>query len=85
MRDAFDYSDDMHRSDLYLRFDAHIGKKFVYVPDVKIGTGVIATAGLYKKALIQGGGIIAPDTFQRIRKEKQEASITFFEIRGLEG
>ena len=77
MRDAFDYSDDMHRSDLYLRFDAHIGKKFVYVPDVKIGTGVIATAGLYKKALVQGGGIIAPDTFQRIRKEKQEASITF--------
>ena len=77
MRDAFDYSDDMHRSDLYLTFNAHIGKKFVYVPDVKIGTGVIATAGLYKKALIQGGGIIAPDTFQRIRKEKQEASITF--------
>jgi hypothetical protein len=77
MRDAFDYSDDMHRSDLYLTFNAHIGKKFVYVPDVKVGTGVIATAGLYKKALIQGGGIIAPDTFQRIRKEKQEASITF--------
>ncbi len=77
MRDAFDYSDDMHRSDLYLTFNAHIGKKFVYVPDVKVGYGVIATAGLYKKALIQGGGIIAPDTFQRIRKEKQEASITF--------
>lgn len=77
MRDAFDYDDDMHKSDLYLTFDARIGTKAVTVPEVKVGYGVIATAGLYKKALLQGGGIIAPDTFQRIRKEKQEASITF--------
>lgn len=77
MRDAFDYTDDMHKSELYLTFAARIGKKIVSVPDVKVGTGVIATAGLYKQALVQGGGIIAPDTFQRVRKAKQEASIMF--------
>lgn len=77
MRDAFDYTDDMHRADLYLTFNARVGKKQVSIPDVKVADGIIATAGLYRKALMQGGGIIAPDTFQQVRKAKQEASIKF--------
>lgn len=77
MRDAFDYTDDMHRSDLYLTFNARVGKKQVSIPDVKVADGIIATAGLYRQALMQGGGIIAPDTFQQVRKAKQEASIKF--------
>lgn len=77
MRNAFDYNDDMHKSDLYLTFNAQVGKKKVNIPDVKIGNGIIATAGLYKQALCQGGGVIAPDSFQQIRKAKQEASIKF--------
>lgn len=77
MRDAFDYTDDMHRSELYLTFDARVGKKQVSIPAVKVADGIIATAGLYRQALLQGGGIIAPDTFQQVRKAKQEASIKF--------
>lgn len=77
MRDAFKYTDEMHKSDLYLNFDAKVGKKTVQVPAVKVGYGIVATAGLYKKALEQGGGIIAPDSFQHIVKKKQEAGIKF--------
>ena len=77
MRDAFNYTDEMHKSDLYLNFNAKVGKKTVLVPAVKVGYGIVATAGLYKKALEQGGGIIAPDSFQYIVKKKQEAGIKF--------
>lgn len=77
MRDAFNYTDEMHKSDLYLNFNAKVGKKTVQVPAVKVGYGIVATAGLYKKALEQGGGIIAPDSFQHIVKMKQEAGIKF--------
>ena len=77
MRDAFNYTDEMHKSDLYLNFNAKVGKKTVQVPAVKVGYGIVATAGLYKKALEQGGGIIAPDSFQYIVKKKQEAGIKF--------
>lgn len=77
MRDAFPYNEDLLNSDLYLTFDAKVGKKVVQVPAVKVGYGVIATAGLYKKALQQGGGIIAADSFKQVQKMKQEASIKF--------
>ena len=77
MRDAFNYTDEMHKSDLYLNFNAKVGKKTVQVPAVKVGYGIVATAGLYKKALEQGGGIIAPDSFQYIVKKTQEAGIKF--------
>lgn len=77
MRDAFPYNDDLLNSDLYLTFDAKVGKKVVEVPAVKVGYGVIATANLYKKALQQGGGIIAPDSFKQVQKMKQEANIKF--------
>lgn len=77
MRDAFDYQDALHSSDLYLTFDAKIGDKAVEVPAVKVGYGVIATTGLYKKALQEGGGVIAPDTFQQVRKARQAAAINF--------
>lgn len=77
MRESFPYTADLQQSDLYLTFDAKIGNKQVDVPAIKVGRGVVATTALYKKAIEQGGGIIAPDSFQRTRKEKYEASIKF--------
>lgn len=77
MRDAFNYIENMHKSDLYLTFDAKVGKKKVDLPAVKVGYGIIATSGLYNQALRQGGGIIAPDSFQLICNRKQEAGIKF--------
>lgn len=77
MKAEFPYSDTYHKSDLYLSFDATIGKKKVEVPAVKVANGIIATSELYRLAMTQTGGCIAPDTFQRVRKERQEASVKF--------
>ena len=77
MKAEFPYSDTYHKSDLYLTFNASIGKKNVEVPAVKVANGIIATSELYRLAMTQTGGCIAPDTFQRVRKERQEASVKF--------
>ena len=77
MKTAFDYVPDMQKSEMYLTFDARIGKKQCDVPAVKVANGVIATSELYKKTLASESGVIAPDTFQRINEKKQEANIKF--------
>ena len=77
MKTAFNYVPDMQKSEMYLTFDARIGKKQQKVPAVKVANGVIATSELYKKTLASEIGIIAPDTFQRVNEKKQEANIKF--------
>jgi len=46
MKANFPYSDPLAKSELYLRFKAHKGKKVYDIPDVKIADGVIATSQL---------------------------------------
>ena len=46
MKAVFDYVPEMAKSELYLRFNAKVGKKTVDVPEVKIADGVIATSEL---------------------------------------
>ena len=77
MKTSFDYVPEMHKSEMYLTFDAYIGKKKCEVPAVKVANGVIATSELYKKTLLSDGGCIAPDSFQRVKTQKQEANIKF--------
>ncbi|CDD05204.1 tetratricopeptide repeat protein [Prevotella sp. CAG:592] len=77
MNTSFDYVPDMQKSDLYLTFDAYVGKKKVNVPEVKVATGVISTSEFYKKTLASDGACIAPDSFQRVKAQKQEAEIKF--------
>ena len=77
MKTAFDYEPDMQQSDMYLTFNAKIGKKQVSVPAVKVATGVIATSELYKQTMMQAGGCIAPDSFQRIQSQKYDANVKF--------
>lgn len=77
MRSSFPYADALHKSDLYLTFQAKVGKKTVNVPAVKVGHGVIATSELYRQAMEKDGGCLALDSFQRIRSEKLEASVKF--------
>ncbi len=77
MKTSFDYVPEMQKSDLYLTFNARLGKKKVNIPAVKVATGVIATSELYKKAMLQGGACIAPDSFQRVKAQRQEANIKF--------
>ncbi len=77
MKNSFTYAPAMQKSDLYLTFDAKVGKKKVNVPAVKVAEGVIATSELYRNLLTSTGACIAPDTFQRINAHKQEAQIKF--------
>ena len=77
MKSIFDFVPAMQKAALYLRFDAKVGTKTVTVPEVKIGYGVVATSELLKNTLASANPAIAPDGFQRIIKERQEATIKF--------
>lgn len=77
MRSNFAYEDALHRSDLYLTFDAYVGSKKVSVPEVKIAEGVIATSELYRLTLASDVACIATDSFERVKTQKQEAQIKF--------
>ncbi|MCF0196516.1 MAG: tetratricopeptide repeat protein, partial [Bacteroidaceae bacterium] len=75
MKSTFAYTDDMIKSDLYARFDAKVGNKVVTIPEVKIGYGVIATSQLVNRCAVTAA--TAPDAYQRIIDQKQEANIKF--------
>ena len=76
MKTNFKYMPELAKSDMYLTFDAKMGKKSVKVPEVKVGKGVIATSELYKKT-IANSACIAPDSFERVKTQRQEANIKF--------
>ena len=76
MKTNFAYAND-NKADMYLTFDARIGKKTVKVPEVKVAEGIIATSELYRQTLNTAQAAIAPDAYQRISKQKQEANIKF--------
>ncbi len=77
MKTTFDYVPAMQKSDMYLAFDAYLGKSKVEVPAVKVATGVIATAELYREAIRYEGACLALDSFQRVIDKKQEANVKF--------
>lgn len=76
IKTAFDYL-DCNKADMYLTFDAKVGSKAVTIPAVKVADGILATSELYKNTLKTAQAAIAPDAFQRINAQKQEASIKF--------
>lgn len=77
MKTAFDFVPDMQKSDMYMTFQAKVGKKMVNIPEVKVATGVISTSELYKHTVLSDGGCFAPDAFQRVTQQKHEANIKF--------
>ena len=76
IKTAFDYL-NCNKADMYLSFVARVGSKPVYIPAVKVATGIIATSELYKNSLKTAQAAISPDGFQRINAKKQEAAIKF--------
>lgn len=72
---TFPYKPEMLSSELYLRFDGRIKNKQSKLPDLKVADGVIATSALADVKTSTPS--VAPDGFQRIIKEAQEASIMF--------
>ena len=75
MKSVFNYIPEMHNSELYLTFSASIGNRAVNLPEIKIGDGVLATAGLLN--VMTESPAIAADNFQRVIKEAYNANIMF--------
>ena len=75
MNSTFAYVPEMQTSELYLRFDGRIKNKRFDLPDLKVADGVIATSALADVKSIDPS--VAPDGFQRVIQEAQEASIMF--------
>ena len=72
---SFDYVPAMRKSELYLRFEAKVGKKVIEIPDVKIADGIVATSELAEAKDNKTAG--TPDKFQRVIQELTEADIKF--------
>ena len=77
IKSKFKYVPEMLKSELFMAFDARIGKRKVKIPAVKVANGVIATSELYKKTMLNGGACLAPDSFQRVTAQKQEAQVMY--------
>lgn len=77
MKTSFDYVPEMQKSELYLTFDAKVGKKSVNVPAIKVADGVIATSELYKETMKSSQACLMPDKYQRIIEQKQTANVKF--------
>lgn len=77
MKNSFNYVPEMQKSELYLTFDAKKGKKAVKIPEVKVADGVLATSELLKRTLANATPATAPDAFEHVIAQKQEASINF--------
>ena len=77
MKTSYEYEPAMQKSELFLTFDAKVGNKQVEVPAVKVANGVIATSELYHRTLSSAKASVAPDAFQRVVEQKQEANIKF--------
>lgn len=75
MNSSFPYHPDMLSSELYLRFDGRIKNKRSNLPDLKVADGVVATSALADVKTTSPS--VAPDGFQRIIQQAQEASIMF--------
>ena len=76
MKTNFAYVGD-NKAEMYLTFDARLGKKQVEIPAVKVADGILATSELYRRTVTSASAAIAPDAYQRITKKKQEANIKF--------
>lgn len=81
MRSIFPYQSEMAKSELYLTFDARVGKKVVEVPEVKVADGVIATSDLVKQTLKSAAPTIGEDAFKRTIQQQQTATIQFLLAR----
>ena len=77
VKNTFNYEAPMEKSELYLTFKAKVGNKTVKIPDLKVADGVISTSELLARTLQTTGTSLAPDAYQRVIKQKQQANIQF--------
>lgn len=77
MKSNFAYTPDMAQSELYLTFDAKLGKKSVAIPAVKVADGVIATSQLVYRTLESANTAVAADAYQQQITKQQAAQIKY--------
>ena len=77
MKTTFDYLPEMAQSELYLTFDAAIGKKKFDVPAVKVADGVLATSQLVYRTVASANTCVAADAYQQIIAQHQDAQIKY--------
>lgn len=77
MKTSFPFSEPYQKSSLYMKATTRKNGKFVNANDLKLANGVLATSELYRKTLLADGAVVAPDSFQRVQRQKQEANIRF--------
>ena len=77
MKTTYNYVPEMAKSELYLEFEAKVGKKVIEIPAVKVADGVISTSEMVEMTLATATPANGDDAFQRIIKEKHDANIMF--------
>lgn len=77
MRFNVPFQEGMEKSDLVMQFNARKGNKTVNIPEVKIGYGTLSTAALITETAKSANFAVAPDQYQRVISQKQEAAIKF--------
>jgi Flp pilus assembly protein TadD len=77
MRFCVPFQEGMEKSELFMQFSAHKGKKVLKMPTVKIGYGTQYTAALITRTAKTANFGLAPDNFQRVISQKQEAAVKF--------
>lgn len=77
MKNSFDYLPAMQKSELYLTFEARVGKKTVEVPEVKVADGVIATSALVARTAANANGALGEDAYQYSIAQTKKAQIKY--------
>ncbi len=77
MKNSFTYVPEMAKSELYLTFDAKVGKKTVKVPEVKVADGVIATSTLLSRTAGSANSATGEDKYQYAIAQSKEGQIKY--------
>lgn len=83
MKNTFAYVPAMQQSELFLTFDARLGKKTVNIPEVKVANGVIATSTLLNNTALGSTAIagsntaLGADAYQQTIAQTQQAQIKY--------
>ncbi len=77
LKNTFAYVPEMAKSELYLTFDAKIGKKTVEVPEVKVADGVLATSTLLGRTAGSANSATGEDAYQYTIAQTKQAQIKY--------
>ena len=77
MKNTFAYVDDMEQSELFLTFDARLGKKQVNIPEVKVADGVLFTSALLGRTAGTANTATGEDAYQYAIAQVKQAQIKY--------